>query len=104
MKEKVYNIEYLPLAISDLFSIEEYITLELKAPLAAINLIEKLEKSILNLERFPFSGSSYKGNGQFDFEYRMLLVENYIVFYIVLENTVEIHRIICAKRNLKELL
>ena len=33
-------------------------------------------------------------------EYRMLPVKNYIVFYVVTEHEVEIHRIIYAKMNI----
>lgn len=29
-----------------------------------------------------------------EYDYRMLSVENYIVFYVVLESSVEIHRVI----------
>jgi len=37
-------------------------------------------------------------------EYRVLTVKNYLVFYVVLEETIEIHRIIYRKRNLSQLI
>jgi len=37
-------------------------------------------------------------------EYRMLPVENYLVFYVVTEHGLEIHRIIYAKMNLEKLI
>ncbi len=104
MVEKTYNVEYLPLAVIDLQEISDYITSELKAPLAALNLLANLEESISNLEIFPFCGLRYKGNRMLEYDYRMLSVENYIVFYVVFEDSVEIHRVIYGKRKLDNLL
>lgn len=60
MVEKTNSVEYLPLAVIDLQEISDYITSELKAPLAPLNLLAKLEESISNLEIFPFCGSRYR--------------------------------------------
>lgn len=35
--------------------------------------------------------------------YRRMVVDNYLVFYIVLEDTIEIHRIIYSKMNINNI-
>ena len=102
--EKEYKIRYLPIAVLDMQSIIDYITVELKAYKAALNLLVKFEKAISSLKDFPQSGVRYKRDRQLDFDYRMLMVENYIVFYTVLEDTVEIERVIYSRRKLDEFL
>ncbi|SCW78524.1 addiction module toxin, RelE/StbE family [Paenibacillus tianmuensis] len=97
--EKKYNLRYLALAESDLIDIVNYISEQLCAPQAANNLVNKFEKAISRLEDFPYSGHPYRCTGKLEDEYRMLAVENYLVFYVVLDNIVEIRRIIYSKRN-----
>jgi len=46
----------------------------------------------------------YLPSFQLQTEYRVLTVKNYLVFYVVLEETIEIHRIIYRKRNLSQLI
>jgi plasmid stabilization system protein ParE len=37
-------------------------------------------------------------------EYRVMTVKNYLVFYTVLKETIEIHRVVYKKRNLSQLI
>ena len=82
----------------------EYITINLEAPQAALNLLDELEKSITNLKEFPLAHRLYRPIKPIPTEYRVLTVKNYLVFYVVLENTIEIHRMIYKKRNLSQLV
>ncbi|MNI43858.1 Plasmid stabilization system protein [compost metagenome] len=102
--EKKYKLSYLKLAQSDLLEIVDYISNELSAPQAALNFIDKLDKSILNLEQFPFSGQPYRNNRKFETAYRVQVVESYLVFYVVYDDVVEIHRILYGKRNYEQLI
>jgi len=94
------KLKYLPLALKDLRNIISYIVDHLKAPKAAMDLVDTLDNSILRLQQFPFSCRLYQAMGPLDIEYRMLSVKNYLVFYVVTELEVEIHRIIYSKMNL----
>jgi toxin ParE1/3/4 len=85
----MYELQYLPLAQADLFNIISYISDCLKAPEAAMDLVEALDNAIARLRNFPYSC-------------RVLPVKNYLVFYVVNECKVEIHRIIYAKMNLEQ--
>lgn len=99
-----YSIRYLDVAISDLQDIIDYITFELKAYQAANNLLIKFEESISNLRDFPFSGVEYKRDKNLEFDYRMIFIDNFTVFYVVFEKEVEIHRVLYSRRKYDDLL
>ena len=101
---KKYKIQFLPLAIQDISEITDYITDVLSAPQAAYDLLIKINEAIEPLERFPFAFPAYKDAAFAKLGYRIRPVDNYLLFYIVAGNTVEIRRVIYAKRNLPELL
>ena len=98
-----YKLRYLPLAQKDLLNIIDYISNDLKASGAAMDFIDILDETILRLKEFPFSCSLYRPQKPLETEYRYLPVKNFIIFYIVLENIVEIHRIVYAKMDLNEI-
>ena len=100
----VHKLKYLPLAQKDLRNITSYIVDNLKAPEAAMDLVDTLDNSISRLQQFPYSCKLYQAMESLEAEYRMLPVNNYIVFYVVTEHEVEIHRIIYAKMNLGDLI
>jgi addiction module RelE/StbE family toxin len=102
--EKKYKLRYLELAQSDLLDIVSYIGNQLSAPQAAANLVDKLDKAISRLERYPFSGAPYLKKQKLEDEYRFLVVEDYLVFYVVDDSVVEIRRIIYGRRNYTGLL
>ncbi|MDR0289401.1 MAG: type II toxin-antitoxin system RelE/ParE family toxin [Treponema sp.] len=98
------EITYLPSFQQELNSIVDYITFTLEAPRAAVNLLDELEKAINALKIFPLAHRLYRPIRPIQTEYRVLPVKNYLVFYVVLEKTIEIHRIIFKKRNLSQLI
>lgn len=100
----MHKLKYLPLAQKDLRNIISYIVDNLKAPKAAMDLVDTLDNSISRLQQFPFSCKLYQAIEPLETEYRILSVKNYIVFYVVTEHKVEIHRIIYAKMNLVSLI
>ena len=100
----MYKIEYLPIALTDLKSIIDYISFTLNNRKAALDFIDALDHSISRLQSFPYSCKIYQTQSSPSSEYRVLPVNNYLVFYIILENTVEIRRIVYARVNLDEML
>ncbi|MEL7633420.1 MULTISPECIES: type II toxin-antitoxin system RelE/ParE family toxin [Sporomusa] len=100
----MYEIKYLPLAQKDLADIITYIADHLKAAKAALDLLDTMDKSISRLEQFPYSCKVYQPIKILDGEYRLLPVKNYVVFYVVKEQVVEIHRIVYAKMDLSKLI
>lgn len=90
-------------AEQDLSGIVDYIAND--NPAAALKLAENIEQNILQLEEFPLIGATPKNRRLTRQGYRILIVDNYLVFYVLLDNeTVEIRRIISGKRDYKFLL
>lgn len=100
--DKTYKIEYLPIAEEDLYNIIQYIILD--NPNAALAMADKLDQSISILELFPNSGTIPNDIRLQALNYRMLVVDPYLVFYVVLNDTVEIRRILHGKRKYNFLL
>jgi addiction module RelE/StbE family toxin len=90
-------------AEQDLAEIVEYISND--NPAAALKLAENIEQNILQLEDFPLIGVTPKNRRLTRKGYRILVVDSYLVFYVLVDNeTVEIRRIISGKRDYKFLL
>lgn len=102
--DKKYKLRYLKLALSDLQDIVDYVSDELAAPDAAYKLLDKLDEAISRLETFPFSGPVTRNMNGLKDEYRSLIVENYIVFYVVLDGIIEIRRVLHRKRKYEDLM
>lgn len=100
----MYKLRYLSVALEDLRNIADYITSTLKAPKAAMDLLDAFDESISRLEQFPFSCKVYPPSKELENEYRILPVKNYLVFYVVKEQVVEIHRILFAKMDITKQL
>jgi addiction module RelE/StbE family toxin len=98
------EIKYLPSFQQELNAIVDYITFTLESPRAASNMLDELEKSINDLKIFPLAHRLYRPIKPIPTEYRVLTIKNYLVFYVVLKDTIEIHRIIYKKRNLSQLI
>lgn len=102
MNKKHYELRFLPLFEEDLNGIVDYITYRLKNPSAAENLIDAVEKAIL--ERLPFAESfeQYPGKKERRYPYYRIQVKNFTIFYVVIGNVMEVRRILYGKRNLTE--
>lgn len=85
MSEYNYRLKFTLKAEEDLDQIYEYIFNSLFAESAANNLIKKVEKEITRLMKFPFSGSYAMDEPLKARGYRKLIVDNYLVFYLVNE-------------------
>lgn len=94
---KPYGIRYLRTAERDLNDIFEYIKKD--KPSAAVSLLERFDKSISQLASNPFLGIIPKDERLKNLGYRMLIVDPYLVFYIVKTRTVQIRRIIHGARR-----
>ncbi|WP_209875542.1 type II toxin-antitoxin system RelE/ParE family toxin [Paenibacillus silagei] len=64
----------------------------------------RCDEAIARLELFPFSSPVARNMIGLKDEYRSLVVENYIVFYVVLDDIVEIRRVLHGKRKYEDLM
>lgn len=102
----MYDISYLPLAKQDMVNIVSYISHELLNPQAANALADEFINEIDKLAKFPYIHPMYYPLKPLIYEYRKLVVKNYIVFYRVDEDKKQIivSRVIYQKRNYNDLL
>jgi plasmid stabilization system protein ParE len=101
-----YKINYLPVAKEDITDIILYISEQLSALKAAMDLLESLDASISLLQDFPYAYKLFRAIKPLDEEYRLQPVKNYAVFYVVREHEkiVEIHRVIYSKMDLNRII
>ncbi len=106
MSEMNYSLKFTPKASEDLEQIYSYISGKLFAEIAAANLLERIEASITRLKNFPYSCSFVFDEPLQNRGYRKLIVDNYVVFYLVneLEKQVVIMRILYSARNFQDFL
>ena len=98
----MYKLEFLPNAKNDMLEIVKYIADELKNPVAAGNLADEFIKYAERICEFPYANKVYTPVKPLKFEYRRIIVKNYLMFYTVDESskTVTIMRVIYARRDM----
>ena len=100
-------MRYLPLFYQDLDEKLTYIKEKLSNPQAANELLNAVEKAIL--ERLPFAEAfePYKSRHDRKYVYYRIYVKNYIVYYVVIddegtEKIMEVRRFLYNKQNQKD--
>ncbi len=100
---KKYRISITEAAEQDLIEIVEYIAAD--NAIAALKLANRIHENIIRLEDFPKIGVVPKNRRLERRGYRMLIIDIYLVFYVIIDNEmVEIRRIISCKRDYEFLL
>ena len=102
----MYKIEYLQTAKDDMDTIVKYISDNLKNPTSAIKLVNDFIKEINNIVIFPYGNNEYLTYKKLKNKYRKAKVRNYLIFYIVNEQTktIIIARVLYQKKNIKNIL
>lgn len=106
MEENNYTIKFTPVAHNDLKEMYSYISQELFVENVAEDLLSRIETNILRLNFFPYSGS-YPADAVLRHKgYRLIIIDNYIVFYIVdeQEKQVIIMRVLHGKQKYADFL
>ncbi len=101
---KKYNIEYSLDAKQDLIEIKQYIKYNLQEPEIAQKLILKIRKEISTLKNNPEIYTIIDDDIIKKLEIRKLMIDNYIVFYRIKNNNIQIVRIMYGRRNWINLL
>jgi addiction module RelE/StbE family toxin len=81
MATEKYKLQIMPRAAVDLDNIYEYISNELSAPVAAHNLMQKIEESFMLLRDFPEMCPMCEDEILRQKGYRKLVVNSYIALY-----------------------
>ena len=100
----MYKIRYLQTAQEDLKGITIYIALELKEPAIARKLVNLIEEKIRGLAEFPFMCREYQPVKPLEEKYRIMVVKNYLVLYVVFDDIVEIRHVVHGRMDYGKLL
>ena len=95
-------IRYLPVAVDDLISIFDWIGSD--SPDRGAEFIEKIDQRIGSLKVNPFLGRVPRDEKLKSSGYRVLVIESYLVFYVIRAKTIEIHRVVHGSRHLDDIL
>lgn len=101
---KKYKIEYSKDSQADLVRLKRYFKYNLQEPRTAENLISKIKNEIKNLKDNPEKFAIIDDDYIKKLGIRKLIVDNYIVFYRIIDDTIQIVRIMYGKRNWINLL
>lgn len=101
---KKYSLRYLPIARQDLQEIVDYINGTLQNPIAAESTLSKIEAAILERLKSPESFAVWKSKKPRDYPYRRINVGSYSVWYVVIDDVMEIRRVLYSRRNTEELI
>lgn len=104
MENKKYKLSYLPIFQDDLFQAVDYIMNDLKNPITADNLVNNIEKEILKRLDSPTSFEPYKSHKDRTHLYYRIYIGNYIVYYVVIGDVMEVRRLIYGKRDIPKII
>jgi len=98
----VFEVRYLATAVADLEGIFDYILQD--NPSAAASMLEKFDAAVSRLAGNPYLGVVPRDERLRRLGYRMLIIAEYLVFYVVKPHTVQIRRILHGARDYRFLL
>ena len=101
---KKYKLSFLPLFEQDLNEIVDYITANLQNPSAAERLVDDIEATVYKRLETPLSFAPFRSSKKRPHPYYRINVRNFSVFYVVIDDTMEVRRVLYTKRNLDKLL
>ena len=97
-----YKVIIFPTAKQDLNDIVDY--LNTLSPEAALKYYDEITEQIASLAEFPERCPRPKDLALAAKGYRCLIVRNYLVFYVVTGDTVQVRRILYGRRDYTRLL
>jgi plasmid stabilization system protein ParE len=102
--DKQFTLTYLPLFEQDLAAVRDHIAFKLNNPSAALRLVEDTEKAILKRLNNPLGFKPYHSARDRKQPYYRINIRNFSVFYVVIDNVMEVRRFVYGKRNLPEII
>ena len=102
--DKNYKLSYLSTFEEDMVKVRDYIAIDLANPVAALRLIEDTEDAILKRLSNPVGFKPYRSKRDRKQPYYRINIRNYAVFYVVIENVMEVRRFVYAKRNIPDII
>lgn len=97
-----YEIHILPTARNDMEEIVDY--LNTLSPEVAFRYYDFIVEKVFSLSHNPLRCPLSRDKRLRADGYRVLIIKDYLVFYLVVKNTVQIHRILYGKRQYESLI
>ena len=104
MGEKQFRLRYLPLFEQELNEIIDYIAFDLQNPDAADQLLSDIQEAILKRLDRPTAFEAFHSVKERRWPYYRISVKNYYVFYVVMDDVMEVRRVMYSGRNWKKKL
>ncbi len=104
MDEKRYKLRFLPLFAEDLDAITDDISMRLHNPDAARALLDAIQAAINARTTCAEAFEPYPSLRERRYPYYRIYVKNYIIFYVVIGDVMEVRRILYSRRNLRQIL
>ena len=104
MQQKTYKPSVLPLFEEDLNEIVDYISNKLQNPDAALRLVDDIEIAINTRLETPLAFAPFQSAKERPHPYYRINVRNFSVFYVVIDDVMEVRRVMYSKRDIDNLL
>lgn len=98
MKNEKYKLRYLPLSEQDLIQTISYITNVLKNTDAAEKLVNDIEDAIQERLEYPLAFEPFPSKKR-DYPYYRIYVRNYVIYYVVIGDVMEVRRFLYGARD-----
>lgn len=102
MENSKYTLRYLSHFEEDLNQIVDYIAFKLHNKNAAIEFVSTVEKAIIDRLNSPLSFEPYPSQRKRKHPYYRIYIKNYVIFYVVIDQVMEVRRLIYSKRDMKQ--
>ena len=99
-----YKLRYLPLFWEDLSQAASYIAFDLNNPAAANRLVDNVEAGILEHLKNPTMSATYPSTRRRLHPYYRFYVGNYMVFYVVIDDVMEVRRLLYKSRDIESII
>lgn len=99
-----YKIRYIPRFEEELMGIVDYIANTLGNHSAAEDLIDEVERAIKKRSLTPLAFEPCRSSHDREHDYYRIYVKNYVIYYVVINDVMEVRRIIYNKRDRERLV
>lgn len=104
MDDVKYQLRYLPIFYEDMAEAVDYISNDLQNPAAALKLIDLTEQAVLKRLDNPVSFQPIRSKKDRKHPYYRINVNNYAVFYVVIDNVMEVRRFLYSRRDIQSII
>ena len=104
MDNAKYQLRYLPLFYEDMAAVVDYISNDLQNPKAASKLIDLTEEAILKRLDNPVSFQPIQSKKDRKNPYYRININNYAVFYVVINDVMEVRRFLYSRRDIPSII